>query len=354
MSITTESFGVTNRGEKVTLYKISNSKGMIAEVIDLGAVLRSLFVPDRNGKVDDVVLGFDDVASYQNNPCFFGSTIGRNANRIADAKFYLNGDLYTLAKNDNDHNNLHSDFDTCFNKKMWKGEVLEDENAVKLTLLSPDMDQGFPGNLTATVIYRVTDNNGLEIEYFAKSDKDTVYNPTNHSYFNLSGHDSGSAMGHKLWLNATKYTPADNESIPYGDIVTVAGTPFDFTTAMVIGERINDDNEQLRFGKGYDHNFALDIKKGKLEQAAILSDEKSGRRMSVYTDLPGVQFYAGNFISDQEGKGGAKYSRRCGVCLETQFFPNAINEKNFDSPVLKAGEEFHSVTKYVFSIEAEK
>jgi aldose 1-epimerase len=351
MSITTESFGVTKKGEKVTLYRITNPNGMIAEVIDYGAILKSLFVPDRNGKTADVVLGFDDLASYQVNPSFFGSTIGRNANRIAGAQFCINGELYTLAKNDNGHNNLHSDFETCFNKKMFTAEVLEDENAVKFSLESPDMDQGFPGNLKADVIYRLTENNGLEIEYFAVSDKDTVYNPTNHSYFNLKGHDSGSAMSHKLWINAKEYTPADNESIPTGELATVAGTPFDFTTAIVIGDRINDDFEQLRFGGGYDHNFVLDKAKGKLEQIAVLSEEESGRRMSVYTDLPGVQFYAGNFIVNQTGKGGVKYSRRCGVCLETQYFPNSINEKNFESPLLKAGEEFHSITKYVFSTE---
>ncbi|MBR6475784.1 MAG: galactose mutarotase [Lachnospiraceae bacterium] len=349
MGVTVESFGITNKGDKVSVYKLTNAKGLIAEVIDYGAILKSLFVPDRDGKLDDVVLGFDNVAAYQENPSFFGSTIGRNANRIGGAKFYLNGQLYTLAKNDNDHNNLHSDFFTCFNKKMFSAEVIEEENAVKLTIDSPDMDQGFPGNLKATVTYRLTDNNGLEIEYWAVSDKDTIYNPTNHSYFNLAGHDSGSAMDHKLWLNAKNFTPADHESIPTGEIVSVAGTPFDFTTPMVIGERINNDDINLRFGGGYDHNFALDIKKGKLEQAAILSDDKTGRRMSVYTDLPGVQFYAGNFIKNQTGKGGVKYTRRCGVCLETQFFPDAINKPNFDSPVLKAGEEFHSVTKYVFS-----
>ena len=231
---------------------------------------------------------------------------------------------------------------------MFSAEVIEEENAVKLTIDSPDMDQGFPGNLKATVTYRLTDNNGLEIEYWAVSDKDTIYNPTNHSYFNLAGHDSGSAMDHKLWLNAKNFTPADHESIPTGEIVSVAGTPFDFTTPMVIGERINNDDINLRFGGGYDHNFALDIKKGKLEQAAILSDDKTGRRMSVYTDLPGVQFYAGNFIKNQTGKGGVKYTRRCGVCLETQFFPDAINKPQFKSSLLKAGEKFKSVTRYGF------
>ena len=348
MGVTKELFGVTTKGEKVTLFKITNSKGAVAEILDFGAILRALYMPDRNGKLDDIVLGFDSIIPYQDNCSFFGSTIGRNANRIADAKFTLNGQEYTLAPNDNEHNNLHSDYDTCFNKKLFKGEIVEGENAVRLSVVSPHMDQGFPGELKATVTYRLTEENGLEIEYRAVSDMDTVYNPTNHSYFNLSGEASGSAMGHKLYINAKKFTPADDESIPTGEIVDVAGTPFDFTTATVIGDRIDDDNEQLKFGKGYDHNWVLDKKIKGIEECAVLSDEKSGRRMTVYTDLPGVQFYAGNCIRYQYGKGRRAYGKRCGVCLETQYFPNSINEKNFESPILKAGEEFVSVTKYVF------
>ncbi len=349
MGITKESFGVTTKGEKVTLYKISNTKGITAEVIDFGAILKALYVPDKNGKTDDIVLGFNSIIPYEYNSSFFGSTIGRNANRIADAKFTINGVEYKLAPNDNEHNNLHSDFETCFNKKMFKAEILEEENAVKFSLLSPDMDQGFPGNLEAGVTYKLTEDNELVIEYDAVSDKDTVYNPTNHSYFNLAGEASGSAMGHKLYLKASYYTPADDESIPTGEIAPVAGTPFDFTTPTVIGERINDDNEQLKFGKGYDHNWVIDKETDGVEKIAVLSEEKSGRVMTVYTDLPGVQFYAGNCIAYQYGKGDKAYGKRCGVCLETQYFPNSINQENFKSPLLKAGEKFHSVTKYVFS-----
>ena len=348
MGVTAESFGVTSKGDKVTLYKLTNKNGLVAEVIDFGAILKALYVPDRNGRLDDIVLGFNSITPYEYNTSFFGSTIGRNANRIAGAKFTINGKEYKLAPNDNKHNNLHSDFDTCFNKKMFKAEILEAENGVKLSLESPDMDQGFPGTLKADVTYRLTDDNALEIEYAAISDQDTVYNPTNHSYFNLGGEGSGSAMGHKLYLKCSNYTPADKESIPYGTIEPVAGTPFDFTTPTVIGDRINDDFEQLRFGKGYDHNFVIDKEGDGVELCAILSDEKSGRSMSTYTDLPGVQFYAGNCIAYQYGKGNRAYGRRCGVCLETQYFPNSINEKNFASPLLKAGEKFHSVTRYVF------
>ena len=351
MGVAKESFGVTAKGDMVTLYKLTNKNGLIANVLDFGAILQALYIPDRNGKLDDIVLGFNSITPYEYNNSFFGSTIGRNANRIANAKFKINGKEYTLAPNDNDHNNLHSDFDTCFNKKMWKGEAIESENAVKLTLDSPNMDQGFPGNLKATVIYRLTDDNALELEYFAETDEDTVYNPTNHSYFNLSGESSGSAMGHKLYLNCSNFTPADDESIPTGEIRPVAGTPFDFTTATVIGERINNyDYDQLKFGKGYDHNFVIDKKTDGVELCAILSDEKSGRKMSCYTDLPGVQFYAGNCIAYQYGKSDKAYGKRCGVCLETQFFPDAINKENFASPILKAGDTFHSITKYVFNI----
>ena len=347
MSITTRSFGKTAKGEEVTLYRIENANGFAAEVTDFGANLVSLYVADRDGHFDDIALGFDDVKGYAFNPSFFGSTIGRSANRIAKASFSLNGVTYNLEKNDGE-NNLHSHFDDCFNKKLFKAAILENENAVKFSVFSPDGDQGFPGNVNASVIYRVTDSNALELEYEATTDADTLYNVTNHSYFNLSGHASGSAMDHKLWLNAKHYTPTFPGSIPTGEIASVAGTPLDFTQPTRIGDRIDEDFEQLRLAGGYDHNFVVDTTGTKVEQIAILSDEKSGRRMSVYTDLPGVQFYAGNFIATQTGKGGVTYSKRCGVCLETQYFPNAINEPAFKRPVLKAGETFHSITKYKF------
>ena len=347
MSITSRNFGKTKNGEPIKIFRIENANGMIAEVTDFGAILTSLFVPDRNGKVTDIVLGFDSAKEYFYNPSFFGSTIGRNANRIANASFELNGAVYKLEKNDK-KNNLHSHFDECFNKKLFKAETINAENAVKFSIESPDLDQGFPGKLDASVTYRLTEENGLEIEYYAVSDRDTVYNPTNHSYFNLNGHASGSAMGHKLWLKASGYTPVVKGCIPTGEIAPVAGTVFDFTKKTTIGDRINNDDEQLILGKGYDHNFAVDIKGRRLTKIATLSNEDESRTMTVYSDLPGVQFYAGNCIKPQTGKGGAKYGKRCAVCLETQFFPNAINEKKFASPVLKAGKEFHSITKYVF------
>ena len=350
MAVTTESFGQTSKGEPVTLYKISNTSGMTVGIIDFGANITSICVPDRDGRFDDVVLGFDDVKGYSVNPSFFGSTIGRNANRIGAASFTLNGVTYNLEKNDGE-NNLHSHFDDCYNKKMFKGSINEADNSVTLSLFSPDGDQGFPGNLNVEITFRVTECSALEIEYKGTTDADTVFNLTNHSYFNLAGHTAGTAaaMDQKLWLNATHYTPTFPGSIPTGEVATVAGTPFDFTQPTRIGDRIDAPHEQLKLAGGYDHNWAVDTSCTKPEQIAVLTDEKSGRRMSVYTDLPGVQFYAGNFIANQTGKAGTSYGKRCAVCLETQFFPNAINIPSFRSPVLKAGETFKTVTKYKFS-----
>ena len=347
MAVTTEYFGKTGKGETVTLYNITGKNGMTVSVIDYGVNIVKILVPDRNGKLDDVVLGFDNVEGYSYNPSYFGSTIGRNANRIANASFTLNGVTYTLEKCDGE-NNLHSNFENCFNKKMFSAVINEADNSVKFTVFSPDGDQGFPGNMTASVTVRVADSDTLELEYEATTDADTVFNITN-SYFNLSGHDAGSAMDHTLWLNATHYTPTLPGSIPTGEVATVAGTPFDFTHPTRIGDRIDEDNEQLKLAGGYDHNWVVDTTGTKPEKIAVLSDERSGRRMTVYTDLPGVQFYAGNFIATQTGKGGVTYGKRCAIALETQFFPNAVNEPSFKAPILKAGETFRTVTKYQFS-----
>ena len=346
MAVTTRSFGKTKKGEEVTLYRITNAGGMAAEVIDFGANLVSLFVPDKNGQVADVVLGFDRVEDYEFNPCFFGSVIGRSANRIAGAECEIDGRIYKLQKNDGE-NNLHSHFDECFNKKMFKGSILSDGTGVKLSVFSPDGDQGFPGNLSASIIYKLTDTGELQLIYEASTDADTIYNVTNHSYFNLAGHASGSAMEHTLQLNASRFTPTVPGSIPTGEWAPVAGTPFDFTTEETIGTRIDADNPQLKMAGGYDHNYCIDTDGG-CTKIAVLTDPASGRSMTVYTDLPGVQFYAGNFITPMTGKGGASYGKRNGVCLETQYFPDAIHQPGFAGPVLKAGETFYSVTKYCF------
>lgn len=350
MSISIRNFGKTKSGEEALLFRITNSQGAYAEVTNFGAILVALSVPDRDGNFADVVTGFDDVRGYFKNPSFFGSTIGRNANRIAGCKFSINGKTYELENNDKG-NNLHSNFDECFNKRTFTYKTSKADNSVKFSIVSPDGDQGFPGNLDASVTYRLTEDNALEIEYKAMCDADTVYNPTNHSYFNLSGHASGTAMNHKLWLNCSRFTPTVKGSIPTGELLSVEGTPFDFTVPHVIGERINEKDKQLRIGGGYDHNFVIDNVTGKPEKIAVLSDDVSGRVMTVYTDLPGVQFYAGNFIKTQKGKEGAEYTKRCAVCLETQYFPNAINEPGFAAPLLKAGQTFKSITRYAFSVQ---
>lgn len=349
MAVTSKKFGTTQEGEKITLYTIKNSKGMEADVIDFGAILTALRVPDRNGKIDDVVLGFDNAEDYFVNPSYFGSTIGRNANRIANASCEIGGRVCRLNQNEGT-NNLHSGPDG-YHKRMFKAEILPEGDGVRFSLHSPDGDQGFCGSLDFSVTYRVTDYNGLELEYEGVSDSDTIINPTNHTYFNLSGHSSGSkaAMDQQLMLCAQQYTPVKPGGIPTGILESVRDTPMDFTRSERIGRRIDDEFEQLGLTGGYDHNFVLEVRGDRPERAAVLANVEKTRTMTVYTDCPGIQFYAGNFIVDQTGKGGAVYYKRCAVCLETQYFPNAINEAGFKSPVLRGGERFNSITEYVFS-----
>ena len=346
MSVLVSEFGTLKDGSKASLYTITNKNGMKAEITDFGANLVRLFVPDRNGSLADVVLGFDDVSGYTENPSYFGSTIGRNANRIGNSTFTLNGVTYQLEVNDG-VNNLHSSFDFGYNKRFFKAQIMGDD-CVSFSLFSKDGDQGFPGNLEMSVTYVLMDDNELVLEYYGRSDKDTVFNPTNHSYFNLSGHDSGSAMHCRLMLNSVELTPVVEGSIPTGKFMKLAGTPFDFAELTTISDRIDDDDELLKIGKGYDINYVINKKEGEFGFAGVLVDDKSGRKMTVYTDLPGVQFYAGNCIATQKGKGGVTYTKRNAVCLETQFYPDAVNHAEFPQPLLKAGEEFKSVTIYKF------
>ncbi len=348
MSVSISEFGTLADGSRASLYTIKNINEMKVEITDFGANIVSLFVPDKKGSLADVVLGFDDVTGYFDNPSFFGSTIGRSANRIADSKFTLNGVTYNLEVNDG-VNNLHSSFDGGFNKRLFKAEIKND-SSVCFSLFSKDGDQGFPGNLEMSVTFTLTDDNELVLDYKGKSDKDTVFNPTNHSYFNLSGHDSGSAMECKLQLNSKELTPVREGSIPTGKLMKLAGTPFDFSELTVIADRIDDKDSLLKIGKGYDINYVIDKEPREYGLAGLLVDEKSGRTMTVYTDLPGVQFYAGNCIKTQKGKGGVTYKKRNAVCLETQFFPDAINHASFPQPVLKSGEEFTSKTTYKFGV----
>lgn len=347
MALESRSFGNNLNGQEITLYTISNSKGMQASVTNYGAILVSLLVPDREGKAEDVVLGFDALEPYYSNPCYFGTTIGPSANRIEDAKFTIDGVTYLLDVNDG-KNNLHSHPGEGYHKKVWAAEAAE--NSVTFTLEDEDGNMGFPGRKTFQVTYMLDEDNALTLTYHALSDRKTLINPTNHTYFNLDGHNSEmhSIEDHELWLKASHYTPVREGAIPTGEIAPVAGTPMDFTETKKIGLDIQADFEQLKLTKGYDHNWVLDDYDGELKHFATVTGPESGRRMQVYTTLPGVQFYAGNCITPAQGKEGAVYGIRSGLCLETQFFPNSINQPNFPSCVFGEGKDYDSVTVYKF------
>lgn len=350
MKITQKSFGKTSRGEEATLYTVSNSNGMKVTFTDYGANIVSIFVPDSKGNIADVALGFENIEGYEENKPGFGAFIGRHANRISDAKFELNGKVYELDKNDG-KNNLHGGF-VGYNKFMYETEIYEEEDiaSIEFSRLSPHMEQGFPGNLDISVTYSLTESDELVIEYYAVSDKDTIVNLTNHTYFNLSGHNSGSILDHKVWIKANQFTPTTKDLIPTGELWDVTGTPMDFRTLKKIGQEIDSDYEPLKLGGGYDHNFVLDISGNEVEKVGELVDDKSGRRMEIFTDMPGMQLYTGNMIPPvKNSKNGAVYHKRDGVCFETQYFPNSCNINSFPSCMLKAGKEYDSVTIYKFS-----
>ena len=339
------SFGTTKDGKEVFLFSLENKNGVKVEVTNFGANLVNVFVPGKDGKVEDVVLGFDDVAGYEVNPSFFGAVIAPSANRIGGASFELNGETYPLKKN-NGENNLHSDEELGAHKRVW--DITENEDSVTFTLKNADGELGFPGNKEFKVTYSLDDENGLKIAYEATSDKDTIINPTNHSYFNLKGHKEGTIEDHKITLLASNYTPADEASIPYGDIVSVEGTPMDLREELVIGEKIDSDFDQLNFAVGYDHNWVTDNCNGEVRKIATVKAPGDVRVMEVYTDLPGVQFYAGNFIDPQTGKDGASYAKRSGLCLETQCYPDSIHKPNFPSVVYGPTKAYKSTTIYKF------
>lgn len=340
-------FGTTNEGRTVEMYTLKNVGGMEVDVITLGAALRAIRVPDKDGKVRDVLLGYDTPAEYQDVRGYLGAVIGRNGNRIANAQVTIDGTCYQLEANNNE-NNLHSG-KNGFHAAIWSA-VEADDTHVVLTYDSPDGEQGFPGNMKVSVTYTLTDAGELVLDYQAKTDKKTVANLTNHAYFNLNGHDSGSMLTQELQIFASDYTPViDGKAIPTGEIASVSGTPMDFRRMTPIGERIDDAFEQLKFTGGYDHNYVLDQADGGLQLAARARSAESGIQMDVYTTCPGVQFYAGNFVGGQTGKGGAVYENRQGFCLETQYFPNAVNEVNFKQPFLSPEEQYTSTTKYCFS-----
>jgi len=342
--VTKQPFGKTADGIAVDLYTIKSS-ALEVTVTNYGGLVTSLKVPDRNGKLADVVLGYDSLDGYLKASPFFGALIGRYGNRIGGAQFVLDGKTYSTPKNDGP-NTLHGG-SKGFDKVVWTAKEIP--HGIELTYISPDGDQGFPGTLTAVVRYTL-EGKDLKIDYSATTDKDTVVNLTSHSYFNLKGQGEGDILQHELKLNAGHYTPVDANLIPTGELATVEGTPFDFRKATAIGARINDDNDQLKKGKGYDHNWVLDSGGGKLSEAAEVYEPTTGRVMQVWTDQPGIQFYTGNFLDGTiTGKDGKVYQRRYALCLETQHFPDSPNHPKFPTTELKPGEKYHTVTIYRFS-----
>jgi aldose 1-epimerase len=339
-----QAFGRTSEGTPVDLYTLADGK-IEARIITYGGIVVSLRTPDRNGKLDDVVLGCDTVEQYEKQTAHFGGIVGRYANRIAHGAFKLDGHTYSIPKNDGD-NALHGGI-RSFDKMVWQGKQIPD--GVEFTYVSKDGEQGFPGTLTTTVRYTLS-GSALHIDYSASTDKDTVINLTNHSYFNLAGQGKGDVMGHMLKIDASRITPVDATLIPTGELKPVEGTPFDFRTPHKVGERIDADEPQLRLGHGYDHNFVLDHPVNELAEAAEVYEPATGRILKVLTTEPGLQFYTGNFLDGSiTGKEGRVYNRRFALCLESQHFPDSPNHPSFPSTELKPGQKFHSVTVYEFS-----
>jgi aldose 1-epimerase len=348
-TLTTQSWGTTPDGGKVYLYSLTNSTGMKVQITNFGAILVSLKVPDRNGRMADIVLGFDTFDEYSKTKRYYGATVGRFANRIAMGKFTLDGVDYTLARN-NGENSLHGGIHG-FHKAVWKGrEVSSTPPAVEFTYLSRDGEEGYPGNLTATVKYTLTEDNELRIDYAARTDKDTVINLTNHSFFNLAGQGLGDVLDDVVTIDADRFTPVDAGQIPTGELRAVEGTPFDFRKPMAVGARISEEDAQFKPGKGYDHNYVLNHAAGKLSFAARVAEPRSGRVMEVFTTEPGVQFYSANTLDGSDrGKGGNRYGPHSGLCLETQHFPDSPNRPEFPSTVLRPGAEFRATTVFRFS-----
>lgn len=342
-------FQQTIEGKSTDLFVLKNKNNMQVAITNYGGRIVSIVVPDKNGNPTDVVIGFDNIAGYIAPEPYFGAIIGRYGNRIAKGKFMLNGQEYTLPIN-NGPNSLHGGV-KGFSNQVWEAEQTNDTTLI-LTYLSKDGEEGYPGNLNVKVIYILDDNNGLHINYEATTDKATVVNLTNHAYFNLNGIGSGTIENHMLMIAANNYTPVDDTLIPLGIIDPVAGTPFDFRTATAIGEHINDDNLQLQYGAGYDHNYVLDAYDHiKTELAARATGDKSGIVLEVFTQEPGVQFYTGNHLKGEHTiKGGYKDEKRTAFCLETQHFPNSPNQPSFPTTVLQPDEVYKTTTIYRFSV----
>lgn len=340
-----EVYGVTRKGETIYSYTLTNSKGLKVVVINYGAILDKVYVPDKDGNVVDVTLSSSSIAEYEADGNFLGATVGPNANRIAKGEVPIDGVVYQMLKNDGE-NNLHSDVVDGIHKRVW--DAVEGDNSVTFTLLIPDGEYGLPGNRKMEVTYSVTEDNGLKIEYYGTSDKRTVYNMTNHTHFNLAGHNSGSVLNQVLWLNCSNFTPVVKGAIPTGEIESVVGTVLDFTTPKAVGTDINADNEQMKLVSGYDFNYVIDGFDGTIKEVASLTDPVSGRVMKVFTDLPGIQLYTDNFVENAPGKDGATYNPRNGLCLETQAYPDSIHRDNFPDVIYGPEREYRTTTIYKF------
>lgn len=348
MAITKELFGIHSNGDEVYSYLLDGGNGVSVCILNYGGIIKNLYVTDKNGVKTDVVLGRDNMEHYSVNDGYLGALIGRCANRLADGKFTLNGKEYNVGINDG-KNSLHGGI-VGFDKKIWDVETVDgDEPELKLSIVSPDGEEGFPGTVKVSVTYTLTKENALKIHYTAVSDKDTVLNMTNHAYFNLGGHASGTIEKQIMQINAEFYTPNTDECMPSGEILSVMGTPFDFRVPKPIGQDIDADFEQIEMFDGYDHNFALSQNGYSL--AAIAKCLKNGIAMEVYTDKPGIQLYTSNMLDDGVYKDGATYGKHSAFCLETQYFPNAMKNNHFISPVLKAGDMYDFTTEYKFFVE---
>jgi aldose 1-epimerase len=351
-TITKANFGKTPDGQSVELYTLRNANGAEAAIMTYGGIVQKLTMPDKNGKLGDIVLGYDSLQGYIDKTPYFGALIGRYGNRIGGAKFSLEGKTYTLATN-NGPNSLHGGM-KGFDKVVWTAKPSIGVHGPQLVLayFSKDMEEGFPGNLEVTAIYTLTDDNALKVEFNAKTDKPTVCNLTHHSYFNLAGQGNGDILGHVVYINSDKTTPVDSGLIPTGEFADVTGSPFDFRKPTTIGARINDPDKVLQYGPGYDHNWVINKPFGQFGLQARVVEPTSGRVMEVWSDEPGLQFYAGNFLDGTiKGKGGVAYQIHTGFCMEPQHYPDSPNKPQFPTTELKPGQTFHNTIVYKFGVQ---
>lgn len=352
--ITQKSFGRLTDGREVTLFTLTNSHGTTANIINFGAIVTHLFIKDKEGRMEDVVLGYDSIEGYENDSFYLGAIVGRFGNRIARGQFELNGRKYQLTVNDG-ANHLHGGRNG-FHKILWDAEPVETPagSALALSHTSPDGEEGYPANVEITVTYTLTESDELRIDYIAESDSHTILNPTHHSYFNLSGDFTKPILDHQLTILGERFTPADNTAIPTGELRPVKASPMDFTKPTAIGERIAMDDEQLNFGGGYDHNWVIDQYNQSVRKAASVIEPKSGRVLEVFSDQPGMQFYSGNFLDGETtGKNGLPMRKRTGFCLEMQNFPDAPNKPEFPSAILEPGNPYKQTTIYRFSVQSD-